>query len=58
MIEVKNGGFEYVMSKEDARDILNARNRSEKKIPNMKYLLMYLNDQRGLLYEVKKVTIR
>ena len=49
--------FEYNMSKEMATEILKTRQGSDKKMEPQKYLVKYVNEQQGLLYEVVKVHV-
>ena len=47
--------FEYNMSKEMAMELLKNRKGDEKKMEPQKYLVKFVNEQMGLMYEVKKV---
>ena len=52
------GGFEYVMPKAAAVDLLAEKKKRGIKGTPQQYLINYVNDECGLLYECKKVTIR
>ena len=47
--------FEYNMSNQMATEILKARTGSDKKMEPQKYLIKFVNEQMGLMYEVTKV---
>lgn len=47
--------FEYNISKEMAEEILKTRKGEDKKLEPQKYLVKFINEQMGLLHEVKKV---
>ena len=47
--------FEYNMSKTMSDEILKSRKGEDKKMEPQKYLVKFVNEQMGLMYEVKKV---
>ena len=47
--------FEYNMSKTMADEILKSRKGEDKRMEPQKYLIKFVNEQMGLMYEVKKV---
>ena len=49
--------FEYNITEKMADEILKTRKGTDKKMEPQKYLVKYVNEQAGLLYEVSKVCV-
>jgi hypothetical protein len=49
------GSVEYNMSKKFSDELLKARKGSEKNMPPQEFLVKYVNEQCGLLYNCTKV---
>lgn len=48
---------EYIITETMAKELLKGRKGDEKKMDNQKYLCHVINEQFGLLYPCKKVTV-
>lgn len=53
----KAGSVEYQMPKKFADELLKARKGSDKNMHPQEYLVKYVNEECGLLYNCTKVTI-
>lgn len=57
LAKAKVGAVEYIMPKDFADEILKSRKGPEKNMPNQEFLIKYVNDECGLLYNCVKVTL-
>lgn len=53
----KPGAMEYIMSPQMAESLLQLRKGEEKKLTPQQFLVKYVNETFGLLYNCVKVTI-